>query len=123
MKRARAGAVRRPPGPPRRSGPGPAAGIGVAQAEERDAPGLVAQRGDPADDGDRGRGTVDADGRGDAARRDGGQHGDRQHRQALRGHRVAKQQLAGQLAQRDQAEGRQQAGHAGPRAYPHAVSI
>ena len=86
-------------------------------------PGLVAQRGDAANDGNRGRGTVEGDGAGDAARRDGGQHGDRQHREALRRHRVAKQQLAGQLAQREQADSRQEAGHAGPRAYPHAFSI
>ena len=43
--------------------------------------------------------------------------------EALRAHRVAEQQLPGQLAKREQAEGRQQAGQPGPRAYPHAVSI
>src|SRR5262249_38909567 len=98
-----ASAVRRPPGPPTAPGggsgpgrgrPGRAGAPGVAKAKERDAPGLVAQRGDTADDGDRGGGTIEADGRGDAASRDRGQRGDRQHREALRSHRVGKQQLA-----------------------------
>lgn len=89
-----------------RSGPGPAAGIGVAQAQERDTPGLVPQCGDTANDGDRGRGALDADGRGDAASRDHGQGGDGEDGEPLRSQRVAKQQLAGQLAQRDQADSR-----------------
>ena len=53
---------------------------------------------------------IHADGRGDAARRDDGEHGDREHRQALRRYLVGKQQLARELAQREQADSRQQAG-------------
>jgi hypothetical protein len=41
----------------------------------------------------------------------------------LRRDLVAKQQQACQLAKREQADGRQQAGPAGPRAYPHPSSI
>ena len=66
---------------------------------------------------------IDADGRGDAARRDGGQHGDGERRQALRSYLIGKQQLACQLAQREQAERRQQADEASARAYPHPFSI
>jgi len=109
-----------------RSRPGPAARVGVAQAQEGDAPGLVAQRGDPADDGNRGRCAVEPDGGGDAARRDGGQHGDRERREALRRYLVGQQQLARELAkrnQRNQADGRKQADHSGPRAYSHFFSI
>ena len=106
-----------------RSRPWPATGTGVAQPEEGDAPGLVAQRGDAADNGNRGKDMIDADGDGDAARRDDGQHGHRERSQALRRDLVGQQQLARELAEREQADGRQQASPAGPRAYPHAFSI
>lgn len=66
---------------------------------------------------------IHADGRGDAARRDDGEHGDRERRQALRRYLVGKQQLARELAQREQANSRQQADSAVPRAYPHLFSI
>ena len=46
-----------------------------------------------------------------------------QRRKALRSHRVTKQQLSGQLAQRDQADGHQHADHADTRAYPHALKV
>ena len=66
---------------------------------------------------------IDADRRRDAACRDRGEHGHRQRRQALRRYLVAKQQLARELAEREQADGRKQAGPADPCAYPHAFSI
>ena len=106
-----------------RSRPGPAAGIGVAQAQERDAPGLVPQGGDTANDGDCGRSAVNADGSGDAAGRDHGKGGDGEGGEPLRSELVAEQQLPGQLAKRDQAGSHQQASQARPRAVPHACSI
>jgi hypothetical protein len=66
---------------------------------------------------------IDADGRRDAAGRHDGEDGDRERRQALRRYLVGKQQLARELAQREQADSRQQAGSAVPRAYPHPFSI
>jgi hypothetical protein len=101
----------------------PAAGTGVTQPEEGDAPGLVPQRGDAANHGNRGQDMIDADGDGDAARSDDGQHGHRERSQALWRYLVGKQQLARELAKREQADGRQQASLAGPRAYPHTFSI
>jgi hypothetical protein len=49
---------------------------------------------------------INADGGGDAARRDHGQHGHRERSQALRRYLVGQQQLARELAQREQADGR-----------------
>ncbi len=66
---------------------------------------------------------IDAAGDGDATRRDDREHGHRERRQALRRYLIGQQQLARELAQREQADGRQQAGPAGPRAYPHTFSI
>jgi hypothetical protein len=105
-----------------RSGPGPAAGVGVVHTQKRDAPGLVTQRGGAAHDGDRGGRTIDANGSGDASHCHGRQHGDRQHRQALRGDWVA-QQLAGQLTQGEEADSHQHADNAGTRTAAHPSSI
>jgi hypothetical protein len=50
---------------------------------------------------------IDADGDGDAARRGDGQDGHRERGQALRRYLVGQQQLARELAQREQADSRQ----------------